>query len=64
MQLKDAVVVVTGGGSGIGAALVERIATESPAAVVVVDLDLQRGAGGGRPGRRRGDRPCGLARRV
>lgn len=39
MQLRDAVVVVTGGGSGIGAALVRRIAAASPAAVVVADLD-------------------------
>jgi NAD(P)-dependent dehydrogenase (short-subunit alcohol dehydrogenase family) len=39
MELSDAVVVVTGGGSGIGAALVERIAAERPRAVVVVDLD-------------------------
>jgi NAD(P)-dependent dehydrogenase (short-subunit alcohol dehydrogenase family) len=38
MELQDAVVVVTGGGSGIGAALVQRIAQESPAAIVVVDL--------------------------
>jgi NAD(P)-dependent dehydrogenase (short-subunit alcohol dehydrogenase family) len=38
MELNDAVVVVTGGGSGIGAALVRRIAQEAPAALVVVDL--------------------------
>lgn len=38
MQLNGAVVVVTGGGSGIGAALVERIAAEQPAAIVVADL--------------------------
>jgi NAD(P)-dependent dehydrogenase (short-subunit alcohol dehydrogenase family) len=38
MDLTGAVVVVTGGGSGIGAALVQRMARESPAAVVVVDL--------------------------
>ena len=44
MQLSDAVVVVTGGGSGIGAALVERIAAESPAAVVVADLDGEAAA--------------------
>ena len=37
MELQGAVVVVTGGGSGIGAALVERIAAEAPAALVVVD---------------------------
>ncbi len=39
MQLENAVVVVTGGGSGIGAALVERISREGPAALVVVDRD-------------------------
>lgn len=38
MELNGAVVVVTGGGSGIGAALVQRIAREAPAALVVVDL--------------------------
>lgn len=37
MELNGAVVVVTGGASGIGAALVQRIARESPAALVVVD---------------------------
>lgn len=39
MELEGAVVVVTGGGSGIGAALVERIARAAPSALVVVDLD-------------------------
>jgi NAD(P)-dependent dehydrogenase (short-subunit alcohol dehydrogenase family) len=37
MELHGAVVVVTGGGSGIGAALVERITAEAPSAMVVVD---------------------------
>ncbi len=44
MELNGAVVVVTGGGSGIGAALVQRIAAEGPAAMVVVDLHEQHAA--------------------
>lgn len=38
MDLDGAVIVITGGGSGIGAALAERFLRERPAAVVVVDL--------------------------
>ena len=39
MDVRDAVVVVTGGGSGIGAALCRRFAAEGAKAVVVVDLN-------------------------
>ena len=47
MRLQDAVTVVTGAGSGIGAALARRFAAEGAAAVVVSDRDCaaaQRGA--------------------
>ncbi|TVS18314.1 MAG: SDR family oxidoreductase [Gammaproteobacteria bacterium] len=40
MQLKDKVIVVTGGGSGIGAAMARRFAREGAKAIVVADLNL------------------------
>ncbi len=40
MNLKDKVIVVTGGATGIGRSLCERFATESPKAIIVADIDF------------------------
>ena len=42
MDVRDAVVVVTGGGSGIGAALARRFAADGARRVIVVDRELDR----------------------
>ena len=39
MKVENKVVVVTGGASGIGAALAQRFSSEGAKAVVVADLD-------------------------
>lgn len=39
MELQDRTIVVTGGGSGIGRAMVERFAKDNPAGITVVDRD-------------------------
>jgi len=40
MEIRDQVIVVTGGGSGIGRALCERFAADSARAVIVADLNF------------------------
>ena len=39
MQVKDKVVMVTGGGNGIGAALCRRFKHEGARSIAVVDID-------------------------
>jgi NAD(P)-dependent dehydrogenase (short-subunit alcohol dehydrogenase family) len=41
LNLTDRVIVVTGGASGIGAAMARRFAAESPRALIVADLDFE-----------------------
>jgi NAD(P)-dependent dehydrogenase (short-subunit alcohol dehydrogenase family) len=41
MRLSDRVVVITGAGSGIGAAMARRISAENPRALVLADLDKE-----------------------
>lgn len=41
MELHDKVIVITGGGSGIGAAMARRFARERPSALVIADLNLE-----------------------
>lgn len=41
MDLRDKVVIITGGGSGIGEAMARRIAEESPTAIVLGDIDSE-----------------------
>jgi NAD(P)-dependent dehydrogenase (short-subunit alcohol dehydrogenase family) len=40
VHLEDKIVVITGGGSGIGAAMARRFAEEKPSALVVADIDV------------------------
>jgi NAD(P)-dependent dehydrogenase (short-subunit alcohol dehydrogenase family) len=42
MEIRDSVVVVTGGAMGIGEALCRRFAEEKPAGIVVVDLEIDK----------------------
>ena len=45
MEIRDKVVVLTGGASGIGAGMAERFAREGARGVVVADVDLERAQG-------------------
>ncbi len=44
MQLRDKVIVVTGGGNGIGKALCERFQQDQPDGIVVADIEVDRAA--------------------
>jgi NAD(P)-dependent dehydrogenase (short-subunit alcohol dehydrogenase family) len=44
VDLRDKVIVITGGASGIGAAMARRFATEGPRALVLADIDLEAAA--------------------
>ncbi len=41
MELRDKIIVITGAGSGIGAALARRFSSEQPRALVLADLDIE-----------------------
>lgn len=41
VQLEEKVIVITGGGSGIGAAMARRFAEETPAALILADIDIE-----------------------
>lgn len=58
MQLQDKNIVVTGGASGIGAAMVRRFARESPHSITIADLD---GDGAREVAREVGDRVTAAA---
>jgi NAD(P)-dependent dehydrogenase (short-subunit alcohol dehydrogenase family) len=45
MEIRDKVVVITGGASGIGAGLAERCAREGARGIVVADVNLERAQG-------------------